>query len=403
MESVDAAERDLELLALIGLADPPREGVAAALADCRRAGIKVAMVTGDHPATARAVASEIGLGLGDVTVVTGDMLPQDDVKLAELVDQDGIVLSRIEPEDKLRIARALQSRGHVVAMTGDGVNDGPALHQADIGIAMGRTGTDVAREAADLVLLEEDFAIIVEAVRQGRGTFANLRRFLTYHLTANVAELFPFLLWSVSGGRFPLMIGVLQVLAIDIGTDTLPAVALGAERADTHVLDRPPATGHLLNRRVALRAIGVMGPTEALLAFAAFMAVLIASGWRWGNLFPSGDALFPASGAAWTTIVVAQLTNAFACRSLSRSPRALRWGSNRLLLAAVAVELVVGACFLLVPRLADALGQSSPPIAGWVVIGLSVPVVLAVDSTEKAWHRRQRGRAAGRMSQVSTT
>jgi magnesium-transporting ATPase (P-type) len=403
MESADVAERDLELLALIGLADPPREGVAAALADCRGAGIKVAMVTGDHPATARAVASEIGLGLGDVTVVTGDMLPRDDVKLAELVDQDGIVLSRIEPEDKLRIARALQSRGHVVAMTGDGVNDGPALHQADIGIAMGRTGTDVAREAADLVLLEEDFAIIVEAVRQGRGTFANLRRFLTYHLTANVAELFPFLLWSVSGGRFPLMIGVLQVLAIDIGTDTLPAVALGAERADAHVLDRPPATGHLLNRRVALRAFGVMGPTEALMAFAAFMAVLIAGGWRWGNSFPSGDALFPASGAAWTTIVVAQLTNAFACRSLSRSPRALRWGSNRLLLAAVAVELLVGACFLLVPQLAHALGQACPPIAGWVVVGLSVPVVLAVDSTEKAWHRRQRGRAAGRMSQVSTT
>ena len=136
------------------------------------------------------------------------------------------------PEDKLRIARALQARGHVVAMTGDGVNDGPALREADIGVAMGRSGTDVAREAADLVLLDDDFATIVAAIEQGRATFANVRRFLTYHLTDNVAELTPFVVWALSGGRFPLALGVLQILCLDIGTDLLPALALGAEPPD---------------------------------------------------------------------------------------------------------------------------------------------------------------------------
>jgi len=386
----DDAEVDLDLLGLVGLEDPPRPGVSDALASCRRAGISVGMVTGDHPATARAIATEIGLIGPDGPVVAGVDLPSDDSELADLVDRDGVVLSRIEPADKLRIAKALQSRGHVVAMTGDGVNDGPALQEADIGIAMGRTGTDVAREASDLVLLREDFGVIVAAVEQGRATFANIRRFLTYHLTDNVAELFPFVAWALSGGSFPLMIGVLQVLALDIATDTLPAVALGAEPPAPHTLDRPPQRGHLLDRTVARRAFGVLGPTEVVLSVVAFIGTYVAAGWRPGDAFDLGTQVqLTASGAAWATIVVAQLSNAFACRSTVQPAWRLGWTRNRLLLGAIAIELVITGSLLFVPVLARTLHQAPPGAVGWIVAVAGSIVIILVDAVDKHLRRRR--------------
>jgi magnesium-transporting ATPase (P-type) len=398
----DDLERDLELLGLVGLQDPPRPGVGAALARCRRAGIRVAVITGDHPATARAVAEQVGLfdaagepGAAGGVVVQGRDLPEDLDELAALVDRDGLVLARVEPEDKLRIAEALQSRGHVVAMTGDGVNDGPALQQADIGVAMGTTGTDVAREASDLVLLQEDFAVIVSAVEQGRATYANIRRFLTYHLTDNVAELAPFVLWALSAGRFPLMIGVLQVLALDIGTDTLPSVALGAEPPRSHVLERPPSGGRLLDAVVARRAFGVLGPTEVVVSIAAFLATYLAAGWRPGDAFAGGTLQATASGAAFAAIVIGQLTNAFACRSTVRWPGSLGWFSNRLLLAAVGIEMVVVAGFLWIPAIADALEQAPPSTWGWFVAALACPAILTADAVDKAIRRHRMQRAAG--------
>jgi magnesium-transporting ATPase (P-type) len=275
---VDDAERDLTLLGLLGILDPPRPHARDAVASCRKAGIRVGMITGDHPATAEAIADATGLRLKSSLVLTGAELPDDEALLGALVDRDGIVISRVTPEDKLRIARALQARGHVVAMTGDGVNDGPALQEADIGIAMGKSGTDVAREAADLVLLDDDFATIVEAVRLGRTTFTNARQFLTYHLTDNVAELTPFVLWALSGSRFPLALGVLQILALDLGTDTLTAAALGAEQPSDDVLHEPPISGRLMDGRVAFRAFGVLGPIESLLSMFAFVLRSPASG-----------------------------------------------------------------------------------------------------------------------------
>ncbi|MCB9372973.1 MAG: cation-transporting P-type ATPase [Microthrixaceae bacterium] len=387
--TADDAERDLELVGLLAFEDPPRVGAAHALVACRRAGIAVAMVTGDHPETARAIADEVGLRRSHDPVLTGAELPDDDQLLGALIDHDGIVLSRVSPEDKLRIARALRRRGHVVAMTGDGVNDGPALQEADIGVAMGRSGTDVARDAADLVLLDDDFATIVAAVEQGRATFANMRRFLTYHLTDNVAELTPFLVWALSGGRFPLALGVLQVLALDIGTDTLPAVALGGERPAPGVLDRPPTSGRLINRTVATRVFGVLGPTEAIMEMMAFLAVFLAAGWRPGDAFPEGDVLLGASGAAFAAVVAGQLANAFACRSASRWPGALGWASNRLLLWAVGFEVLVAAAFLGLPPVAGVLGQQAPPVAGWVVVALAAPALLLTDAAAKAAVRRR--------------
>ena len=371
----------------------PGRARPTAIAACRQAGIRVAMVTGDHPATARAIAAEVGLFDVDGLVLEGKDLPPDEQVLGALLDRDGVVLARVVPEDKLRIARALQARGHVVAMTGDGVNDGPALQAADIGIAMGRSGTDVAREAADLVLLDDDFATIVAAVEQGRATFSNVHRFLTYHLTDNVAELTPFVVWALSGGRFPLALGVLQILCLDIGTDLLPALALGAEPPNTRALARPPIGRHLIDGALLRRVFGVLGPTEAVMEMTAFIVALVAAGWRPGDSFPTGHALMAASGAAFAAVVIGQAANAFACRSATRWPGALGWTSNRLLLGAVAVELVMLAGFLLIPPVATLLDQAPPPAAGFAVAVLAAPAVLAADALHKrtrATRRRER-------------
>jgi magnesium-transporting ATPase (P-type) len=391
--TADEAERDLELLGLVGLEDPPRPGVADALDRCRRAGIRVAMVTGDAGATAAAIAREVGLTGDDGLVVAGRDLPADPAALGALLDRDGVVVCRVAPEDKLRIAEALRARGHVVAMTGDGVNDGPALRAADIGVAMGAGGTDVAREAADLVLLDDHFATIVTAVRQGRTTFANIRRFLTYHLTDNVAELTPFLVFSLTAGGVPLAIGVLQVLSLDIATDLLPALALGAEPASPRVLEGPPPRRKLIDGPVLRRAFGVYGPLEALVSMTAFLTVLLAGGWSYGDPVSAGTVA-TASGAAFTAIVLGQFATAFACRSTTRPPWRLGWTSNRLLVWAVAVELAVLVVLLVVPPVAELLGHRPPSPAGLLVALTAVPVVLAADAGLKrrgARRRRARG------------
>jgi magnesium-transporting ATPase (P-type) len=381
--SAVTAERELTLLGLMALEDPPRPGAAGAIAACRRAGVRVAMLTGDHPETARAIASELGLLGSDTRVLTGRDLPEDSSELGALIDHDGVVLARVSPEDKLRIAQVLRARGHVVAMTGDGVNDAPALREAAIGVAMGRSGTDVAREAADLVLLDDDFATIVVAIRHGRATFSNIRRFLTYHLTDNVAELAPFVVWALSGGRFPLAIGVLQVLALDIGTDVLPALALGAEPPSEHVLDRPPGRRHLLDRSIFGRAFGLLGPVEALVELAAFVATFVAVGWRPGDAFPEGETLLMASGAAFTAVVLAQAANAFACRSTRRLFWELPLHRNRLLVLAILAQLAMLAAFLYFPPLADLLGQAPPSAVGYAVASAAIVAVLAADTAQK--------------------
>jgi calcium-translocating P-type ATPase len=386
--SADEIEQGLELLGLVGIEDPPRPEVAQSIAACRRAGIKVCMVTGDHPATARATATEVGLLGPEARVIEGRDLPQDQALLGALVDKDGIVLSRVTPEDKLRIARALRVRGHVVAMTGDGVNDGPALQEASIGVAMGRTGTDVAREAADLVLLDDNFATIVAAIEQGRATFANTRRFLTYHLTDNVAELAPFVVWALSGGRFPLALGVLQVLSLDIGTDILPALALGMEAPSRALLERPPQGQHLLDRDVLVRAFGLLGPVEALVEIVAFVASMVAFGWRPGLPFPGGSAVLAASGAAFSAVVIGQMANAFVCRSSSRRPGTLGWFTNRFLVYAVTAELALLLLLLHFRPLAAILGHTPPTLVGTACALLAFPAVVLVD----ALHKRIRNR-----------
>jgi calcium-translocating P-type ATPase len=385
------AETGLTLLALIGFEDPPRPDVAEALAACRSADIKVAMITGDHPGTAAAVAREVGL-LGERGIVLdASRLPTDDEELAACLDrEDGAVVARVTPGQKLRIARVLRGRGHVVAMTGDGVNDAPALREADVGVAMGLSGSDVTKAAADLVLLDDHFATIVNAVELGRATFANVRRFLTYHLTDNVAELAPFAAWALTGGKLPLAIGVLQILALDIGTDMLPALALGAEPPNRRIMSGRVPQRSLIDGRLLRRALLVLGVTEAVCALTTFVAVLASRGWTWGTT-PAASTLAIASGSAFAAIALGQMANAFACRSETQPVWRQRLGTNRLLIGAVTAELVLLGVFLGFPPLARLLGGSWPSTLGWALAFCAVPIVIIVDASYKAL-RRSRSR-----------
>jgi magnesium-transporting ATPase (P-type) len=379
-------EHELEFLGLLALQDPPRPDVAEALHTCRTAGIRVAMLTGDHPRTARAIAEEVGLLAPRGTVLEGSMLPEDDVALAELLDNEhGAVVARVTPADKLRIAGALRAQGHVVAMTGDGVNDAPALRESDVGVAMGESGSDVARESADLVLLDDHFATIVRAIEQGRATFQNIRRFLTYHLTDNVAELAPFALWALTGGSFPLAIGVLQVLALDIGTDMLPALALGREAPRPGLL-RGLRRRVLVDQALLSRSFGVLGATEAATSLGAFAVVLIHGGWTWGTT-PEAGLLAVASGTAFAAIALGQMANAFACRSTRLAVWQVPLRRNIWVLASVAAEMALLLTFLGVPWLAELLGGAWPSALGWLS-ALACPVaVIAVDTLAKRFGR----------------
>ena len=397
----EQAEHHLKLLGLVGMADPVRPEVPDAMARCRQAGIRVVMITGDHPATARSVAAKAGLPASQV--ILGSELPTDDQELAKLLANPDVgVLARVAPETKLRIAKALQSLGNVVAMTGDGVNDAPALRQADIGVAMGVVGTDVAREAADFVLLDDNFAHIVQAVEEGRAAFDNIKRFLTYHLTDNVAELTPFVVWALSAGRIPLMISVLQVLALDIGTDILPALALGAERPEPDVMARPPRPrkARLLDHRVLGRAFGFLGPVEAMLSMAMLpLGAAIFFGWPAHTLPRAGNDKLVLSTMVFASIALMQMAVALQCRATPASLFQIRPLGNRLLNAALAVEALALLAFVYAPPVYHVLGQHPLTPAQWIPILISPWILLAAEEARKRVIRRRAGRfAKGRRS-----
>jgi magnesium-transporting ATPase (P-type) len=387
----EEAEQRLELLGFVGLEDPVRPEVPDAVARCRNAGIRVVMITGDHPATARSIAEKAGMSPD--RVVLGQELPSGEDELCTMLGDPAVrVLARVAPEQKLRIAAAFQRLGEVVAMTGDGVNDAPALRRADIGVAMGVVGTDVAREAADIVLLDDNFAHIVEAVEEGRAAFDNIRRFLTYHLTDNVAELTPFLLWALTGGRIPLVLTVLQVLALDIGTDLLPALALGAEHPETGVMDRPPRSrqARLLDARVLGRAFGFLGPVEAIVSMSMlWIGAALFFGWSFGGELPgSGMPLAVLSTMVFAAIVTMQMANSLECRSTPASLWTIGPLGNRLLLGAIGLEAVALAVFVYVPPVATALRQHPLTAEQWLVVLPAPFLLLGAEEIRKAIVRR---------------
>ncbi|MEB3172797.1 MAG: cation-transporting P-type ATPase [Cyanobacteriota bacterium] len=394
-------EQQLRFVGLVGLLDPPRPEVPDAIAACQCAGIKVTMVTGDSGLTAAAIAHQIGLP-DPVRVIEGhDLARLSPAQLRQLLKfERHLVFARATPEQKLQLVQAYRSLGEVVAVTGDGVNDAPALRAADVGIAMGRSGSDVAREAADIVLLDDNFATIVEAVRHGRGVVANIGRFLTYVIASNVAEMLPFV--AMVSLQIPAALTVLQILAVDLGTDLLPALGLGAEPPEAGVMRHPPRQrgAALLDRAVLVRAYLVLGLAEALVAMAGYALV-----WRHHGVDLPGlqqlalpllhhtaepallDAARQASTVTFVLIVAGQMGALVACRS-SLAPfwSRLRVG-NGLFWLGLLSEPAVASALVLIPAAAALFDLTAlpRPWLGW--LALAPAAVLAADTLHKGLQR----------------
>jgi magnesium-transporting ATPase (P-type) len=384
-------EENLTLLGLVGLEDPFRPEVPAAIARCRSAGIRVVMVTGDHPATAEAIARQIGLvDTAGVRMITGDRLQRMSATQLQLVlDAPEVIFARTRVDQKRRIVAALQAKNHLVAVTGDGVNDAPALRQADVGIAMGVVGTDVAREAADLILMDDNFASIVAGIEEGRTVFANIRKFMTYILASNIPEIVPYLAFVLF--EVPLALTIIQILAIDLGTDMLPALALAAERPEPGTMDRPPKprADRLLSWSLLARAYLFLGPMQAVAAMTAFFFVLGGSGWSYGEvLAPTDPVYLQATTACLIAIVMMQIANVFLCRSPSLSVFTLRPFSNRLILGGVLVE--IGLVLLIVyTDLGNALLGTAPVTAEEWLFAIPFAFAMLVLEEGRKWLMRR--------------
>ncbi|MBI5073696.1 MAG: cation-transporting P-type ATPase [Nitrospirae bacterium] len=338
-----ALESDLVFLGLIGLEDPPRPEVPDALTKCHGAGIRVIMITGDGSRTAVAIAREIGLVRGEPVVIEGsELVTMNDHELREKLSAKEIIFARMTPKHKMRVVSILKEQGERVAVTGDGVNDAPALKMADIGIAMGISGTDVAKEASDMILLDDNFATIINAVEEGRAVFENIRKFIVYFFTSNVAELVPFVIFVIF--RVPLPLTIMQVLAIDLGTDLIPGLALGAEKPTKGLMALPPRSPRekLLNAKVLSLVFLFLGSIEASAGLFGFFHVMEQGGWQWGEMLPPNNILYiQATTACLTGIVIAQVANVFACRSFRESVFSIGFFTNRLIFVGIAFELAL--------------------------------------------------------------
>lgn len=385
-------ERDLVFCGIAAMIDPPRPEVEDAVRKCKSAGIKVIMVTGDHGLTATAIARKIGIADENTVVVLGNQLDSvSDSELKELLKKKHCLFARVSPEHKLRIVSCLKEAGEIVAVTGDGVNDAPALKKADIGVAMGLTGTDVAREAADLILLDDNFATIVSAVEEGRAIFDNIRRFITYIFASNIPEIVPYLFFVLSGGLIPLPLTVLQILAVDVGTDLVPALALGAEPPEKDVMMRPPRSRkeRLLSLNLFLRAYGFLGMIEAFACMASFFFAYLRAGHS--LILPlagSGFTYLKARTMCLASIVTSQIGNGFACRTNKESIFSKGFLTNKFYLLGILTELVLIAMFIYIPFLAAIFEHRPLDLVDWAFLAIWPPLILAADEVRKAIVRR---------------
>lgn len=374
-------ETDMTFIGLSVMLDPPRPEVRKAAEECHRAHIKIIMVTGDYSLTAKSIAQNIGLvdPKKPLTVVSGDELKEmDDESLRKALSGE-VVFSRMAPEQKYRIVDMLQKMGKIVAVTGDGVNDAPALKKADIGVAMGATGTDVAKEAADMILTDDNFASIVAAIREGRGVYSNIRKFLLYILNSNMPEAVPSVLFLLSGGRIPLALTVMEILFIDLGTDLVPALGLGREHLEPGTMDRPPRSQseHLINGSLLKKAFGWYGLWSSLISTAGFFIANRIHGYSFGNLPASGPVYRQATTVALAMIIACQIANVLCIRYEVGTVFNKRFFTNSMIFLGIIIETVLLICVSYVPLLQSVFGTAAMQRQDWLIwICIPIPLIL---------------------------
>ena len=378
-------------VAVVGMIDPPRVEVPEAILKCRQAGIRVFMLTGDFGPTAKAIGKQIGLFSDKGKVLNGDELSAlDDAGLSSLLNENELIFARITPAQKLQIVQALQKKDQIVTVTGDGVNDAPALKNADMGVAMGLMGTDVAKEASNMVLMDDNFATIVTAIEEGRTIFDNIKKFIAYILTSNIPQILPFIAYVLLD--IPLPLTVVLILAIDLGTDIIPALGLGSEKPETDVMNKPPRARHerLLTRNLLFMSYGIVGMIQAAAGFFSYFYILLEGGWQWGEALAVSDPLYrQAITAFFASIIICQIADVLICRTRRQSILTVGIFANKLVLLGIASELILLALIAYVPLMNTFFGTA--PLELWQ-LSLSIPFAITIiiaDEIRRVFVRRE--------------
>jgi len=389
VDDPEAEPRGLVFVGLVSMIDPPRPEVPAAVRACKSAGIRILVMSGDKAETVAYIARRLGIAT-EPRVIDGEQLAQmDRDALAQTLQSEEVVFARIAPEQKLLIVEALKYLDEVVAMTGDGVNDAPALKRADIGVAMGKRGTDVAKEASDIILMDDNFATIVKAIEEGRAVYDNIKKFITYILTSNVPEILPFIAYVIF--PIPLPITVVQILSIDLITDILPAIGLGNEAPERDIMNRPPRRRdeRLVSFRTFVRSYGIVGPVQAVLAFVVFFIVLGEGSWQYGERLAAEDPLYmQATGALLATIIFCQIGNVMACRANRQSAVAYLRRYNPWITTGIAFEVAFVLLITYVPALHHVFTTGPISFTTWLLIAGAPFVIFAIEELRKWLVRR---------------
>jgi len=395
--SAQTVEKDLIFIGITAMYDPPRPEVKDAISVCKKAGIRVVMITGDYQITALAIAKQVGIvSSADAEVITGaDFGNLTDEQLKDKLIKKEVIFARVNPEHKLRVVNVFKELGNIVAVTGDGVNDAPALKRADIGVAMGLRGTDVAKESAEMVLVDDNFASIVAAIEEGRAVFDNIKKFITYIFAHLVPEAIPFIFYVVF--KLPVPITVMQILAIDLGTETLPALALGIERPEPGIMELPPRPKKkgVIDKIVLFRGYIFLGLLDSAAVLITYYFVLFQGGWRPGVQLEPNDMTFAnplhlkAMTVVFVGIVVMQIANVFACRSEKLSAFKIGFFNNKLILWGIVFELIFTCAIIYMPFFQKIFNTIGLGWKEWGILFVFMVIIFSLEELRKKLSRKQ--------------